>query len=106
MLFMIRKKAKNRFYYYLYIYDSSHDWGMRAVFSLGNGDKALNRLAHWQQNRTFPQDLADLGIKTEQVEKWREKIAADYFEKGLQCFTYKSYNENRKRPAAPTEAIS
>lgn len=102
-MFMRRHKAKERLYYYLYIYSEHED---QRVFSLGNADKALKTLAEWERHRLMPIELVALGMKKEHIDKWRKKIEDDAAEKGLQCFTYKRYNKNRKRPQRQLESFS
>lgn len=106
-MFMVRHKAKNRLYYYLYVYEDNYECNRnKRIFSLGNGEKALMRILEWQRKNEFPKELADLGMKRSHLNKWRLKIESDFSEKSLHCLPYKDYNKNRKRPPAPTEAFS
>lgn len=105
-MYMIRHKAHNRFYYYLCVYDAAEFRGLRKVHALGNGQKALEKLELWDEQQSYPSDLIGLGLEIEQLEKWRNKIKGDFKELGLQCFNYKGYNKNRKRPQRQLESFS
>jgi len=75
-MFISRVKAKGHFYFYAYIYDKSSDHGMRRVYALGKKDKALHEISCWRNHSRIPSNLIDLGLKVENLDKWREKIEA------------------------------
>lgn len=105
-MFMTRSKSKGRYYYYFYVYDCSSERGMRPVFSLGNSEKALDKLSNWQEQNYLPIELIDLGIRQEQIGKWLNEIEENNkSSNNVACCSYKVYNKNRKRPPAPTEAF-
>lgn len=105
-MFMTKKKARGRFYYYLYVYDRFNERGMRPVCSLGSSPKALQNLEEWKEQNDIPPDLLALGLKKEQLKKWHDTIKMNLHKEKLESFTYKEYNKKRKRQAAPTEAHS
>jgi hypothetical protein len=75
-MFISRVKAKGQFYFYAYVYDSSSDRGMKTVHSFGRKEKALNEIANWKNPSSIPGQLIDLGLKVENLDKWRKKIEA------------------------------
>lgn len=75
-MFISRVKAKGQYYYYACIYDGSHERGKRSVYALGKKEKALHELSSWRNQSTIPGNLIDLGLKIENLDKWREKIEA------------------------------
>lgn len=103
---MTKVKAKDRFYYYLYVYDCSQYRGTRPVYSLGSSDKALLKLTEWEEGKAIPVDLVRIGIKKEQVNKWRRNVENDNVSKKVACCSYELYNKNRKRPQRQLESFS
>lgn len=61
-------------YFYIYAYDALH--GVKTLHSLGRRDKALDKLAGWKDAAAIPTDLMALGLKLEDVQEWKKKIAS------------------------------
>jgi len=75
-MFIQRVKAKGQFYYYACIYDGKNERGKRSVYSFGRKEKALHEISSWRNHSTIPGQLIELGLKVENLDKWREKIEA------------------------------
>lgn len=104
---MTKSKSKGRYYYYFYVYDPTSERSMKPVFSLGRSEKALFQLSHWIENGYLPVELVNLGLKAEQLNKWREEIEMNNSSNNfLDCCSYKGYNKNRKRPQRQLESFS
>lgn len=76
MAFISKVKAKGNIYFYVHIYDKTATRGERSIYSLGSKEKALFKLTSWRKKSYIPGDLIELGIKLENLDKWREKIEA------------------------------
>lgn len=75
-MFIKKVKAKGNFYFYVRIYDNTNHLGERSIYSLGSKEKALLQLSSWRNETSIPGQLSELGLKLENLDKWREKIEA------------------------------
>ncbi|HDR6822698.1 TPA: hypothetical protein QCV77_006348 [Bacillus thuringiensis] len=78
MAFLTNCKAQGRRYFYIEKYVGGKPIDCRQserVYSIGNERIAFERLNLWVLNNSFiPEEVIELGISIDDIEKWKEKV--------------------------------
>jgi hypothetical protein len=78
LAYLTNAKSQGKRYFYIAKYIGKQDFTTKKskhMYSLGNARIALERLTLWILDNSFiPEEVIELGISIDDIEKWREKV--------------------------------